>query len=124
LRAAFQSNADTGETLTIETDRRFAVIDNFFEHLHREIQTEEELASRLNLSRRQLNRVLKTHYGMCFRDMVRHTRMDRAAWLLATTNLPVGEIAGECDYLSETSFFKAFKAHYGISPMKYRQSSK
>jgi transcriptional regulator GlxA family with amidase domain len=78
----------------------------------------------LNLSKRQLNRVLKKHYGMCFREKLCRARMDRAGWLLNTTEMSVSKICEEVGYLSETSFYKAFKRHYKMSPSKYREYMK
>ena len=105
-------------------DMRFEIVDNFFEHNLANDCTEEALAKELNLSRRQLNRVLKTYYGMGFRDKLRHARMARAEWLLRTTNKAVSEICDDVGYASETSFLKAFKAHYNMSPRNYRKNHK
>lgn len=105
-------------------DMRFEIVDNFFEHNLAGESTEESLAKQLNLSRRQLNRVLKTYYGMGFRDKLRHARMARAEWLLRTTDKSVSEICDDVGYASETSFLKAFKSHYSMSPRNYRKNHK
>ncbi len=102
---------------------RFGIIDNFFEENLTEDCTEEHLAGMLNLSRRQLQRVLMKHYGMGFREKRRLARLDHAGWLLRTTELPIARICEVVGYQSEPSFFKAFKEHYGISPAIYRQES-
>ncbi len=106
------------------TDARLALIDDYFEqHLHGDA-TADEMARQLSLSHRQLSRVLMAYYGMTFREKIRHARMDRAGWLLRTTALSVSEISQAVGYDSETSFFKAFKAHYGITPLAYRKEKR
>ena len=104
-----------------EVDPRLFLIDDFFERNLTEYGTEELLAKQLNLSRRQLSRVLQTHYGMNFREKMCCSRMDRAGWLLRTTDLPVSAVGEAVGYMSETSFFKAFKQHYQMTPLAYRQ---
>ena len=57
-------------------DKRFEIIDNFFEMKSEPDGSESELAARLHLSRRQLNRILKESYGLSFREMLGRARMD------------------------------------------------
>lgn len=104
-------------------DPRFGIIDTFFEECMTEECTEENLAGMLNLSRRQLQRVLMKHYGMGFREKRRMARLDHAGWLLRTTGMSISQICERIGYQSEPSFFKAFKEHYGTSPAIYRQES-
>lgn len=100
---------------------RFGIIDCFFEEHCKNHGTAQMLAQELHISPRQLNRVLLTHYRMSYREKLLRTRMDRAAWLLRTTDLSVGQISEAVGYMSETSFFKAFKAYHGITPKAYRK---
>lgn len=101
-------------------DHRLSIIDDFFEKNINKSASETDLAKQASLSIRQLRRVLKTHYGMSFREKMRHARMDYAAHLLVTTNFSASKIGILVGYESETSFFKAFKAHYGVTPAHYR----
>ncbi|MBQ7097421.1 MAG: helix-turn-helix transcriptional regulator [Clostridia bacterium] len=114
---------NTKETNSANSDRRLDHIDDFFEQNLAENATEEALAKRLNLSTRQLNRVLQTNYGTNFRKKLCNARMNSSGWLLRTTNMSVSEIGKTVGYLSDTSFFKAFKAYYGITPLQYRKKN-
>lgn len=105
-----------------DPDPRLYIIDDFFERNLTGNGTEDLLAKKLNLSRRQLARVLSVHYGMSYREKLRCARMDRAGWLLRTTDMPISRISEAVGYMSETSFFKAFKHHYRMTPLFYRQS--
>jgi len=104
-------------------DRRLDYIDDFFEQNLTENATEEALAKKLNISPRQLNRVLRAYYGMGFRQKLCNSRMNSAGWLLCTTNMTVSEICRAVGYMSETSFFKAFRAYYDMTPLQYRKKS-
>lgn len=106
-----------------EIDPRLFLVDDFFDRHLTEYGLEEMLAGQLNVSRRQLSRVLRMHYGMSFREKLRCARMDRAGWLLRTTDMPVSAVSEAVGYMSETSFFKAFKTHYHTTPLAYRQGT-
>lgn len=47
-------------------------------------------------------------------------RMKEAARLLCTTQQSVDEIAVECGYPAQSTFYRVFKKYYGESPSKYR----
>ena len=111
----------TSSVDTEKSDKRFSYIDNFFEQNLSKNSTEEHLCRQLNLSRRQLNRVLNVHYQMGFREKMHRARLDRAEYLLRTTDTKISKICEQVGYTSETSFFKAFKGQYGISPGAYRK---
>jgi transcriptional regulator GlxA family with amidase domain len=58
---------------------------------------------------------------MNFSEKKHRARMDRAAWLLRTTDYSISKICEEVGYISENSFFKAFKKLYSTTPAKYRK---
>ena len=81
----------------------------------------EDLAKLLHLSRRQTTRVLLENYGMSFRERLLNIRMDRAAWLLRTTDMPVGKLIGAVGYASEAAFYQTFRSYFKITPLQYRK---
>lgn len=99
------------------------IVESFFQKSMTVQDGETELADRLGVSTRQLLRLLREYYGMSYREMMTHTRMDRAAWLLRTTETPLPEIAETVGYGSEASFRKAFHARYGVTPRQYRNQN-
>jgi len=111
-------------TVQDTTSMRTAVIDDFFSHLQLPFGTEEELAASLNLSCRQLNRVLMQYYGMGFQQKMLQARMEYAKKLLRTTEYKAGEIGDLVGYIGDTSFYKAFQNYYRMTPQQYRESQK
>lgn len=102
-------------------EHRFALIDTFFEQYCEEMGAEAELAEQLHISTRQLSRILRRCYGMSFREKLLRARLDRAALLLRTTDMAATDISAAVGYLSEPSFYKAFKKYYGKTPDHYRK---
>ena len=47
-------------------------------------------------------------------------RLDKAKYLLTSTNQTIAEISQEVGFLSDTGFINAFKNRVGISPGKFR----
>ena len=103
---------------------RTEIIDNFFDEQLKDHVGSEQLAKQLHLSERQLNRVLYRLYGMTFQEKMTRTKMDRAAWLLRTTDKKISEIAEAIGYSSEGAFYQAFRKHFQITPYKYRINKK
>jgi AraC-like DNA-binding protein len=83
----------------------------------------EDVARRVAISPRQLQRVFAEVHGLGFRAYLRHVRMCRAAELLATTDLPVKEVAQQVGYRDASQFSKAFKRTRGVTPTEARAGS-
>lgn len=102
---------------------RTTIIDQFFAPWPNAFGTEDELAAMLNLSRRQLNRVLMQNYGMGYRQKMLRARMEYASNLLRTTDQKIGQIGAAVGYTAESSFYKAFQSYYNMTPQEYRMAN-
>jgi AraC-like DNA-binding protein len=100
------------------------IIDNYFETNLAQNPCADDLADRLHISRRHLNRILQKTYGMSFRDKLLRARMDRAAWLLRHSENSVSAIAGEVGYTYDPAFRQAFRERFGMTPLEYRQQTR
>lgn len=107
--------------LLTEEAERVVLMDEFFSSCFTENARAEALAERLHLSKRQLARVVKQHYGMCFQQKLTNSRMDRAAWLLRTSDQSIGEIAELVGYSSEAAFYQVFRDWFHLTPGQYRR---
>ena len=56
-------------------------------------------------------------------DFVKEVRLNLAARLLRTTDLPVKVVARRVGYASRSYFSRAFKARYRVDPLGFRQGS-
>jgi two-component system response regulator YesN len=57
---------------------------------------------------------------MSFRSCLWRIRMERAAELLTSTDLPVREVAARVGYRQPAQFAKAFARRHGVAPTEYR----
>lgn len=110
--------------LSVTELERADIIDNFFGTQLIEPLKAEQLSKQLHISERQLNRVIKQLYGMTFQEKLTQTKMDRATWLLRTTDKKIGGIADLVGYSSEASFYQVFRKYFQITPQKYRIQKK
>ena len=100
------------------------LIDTYFEQHLSDNAGENELAKELHVSRRQLVRILKKYYSMTFREKLIQARMDRAAFLLRTTEQPINQIGADVGYGRESAFFKVFRRSFDCTPRQYRTQHK
>ena len=98
------------------------MLDEFFTHLPPETPTLTELADRLHLSVSQTKRLVKTEYGVSFKQKLALARIEHSKFLMTTTQLPLEKIAERVGYNSYNAFFEAFIAQTGYSPSQYRKS--
>ena len=70
---------------------------------------------------------LKTHfkaiYGLSPHAYLKKRRIEKAALLLQTTSLSIGQIALEVGYQNASKFSKAFVDIYGMPPREYRKGA-
>lgn len=83
--------------------------------------TIEALASELCTTRGSLNRRIKAITGVTTQQYVLRIRLEHSRILLKEDNrLPISEIAFKCGFEDATSFSRAFRRLYGMSPSMYR----
>jgi AraC-like DNA-binding protein len=99
---------------------RRLTIEEFFHSRHSEPITEEDLASLLHISKRQLSRVLRQLFGSSFRRLLIDVRLSHAVQLLTTTDLSAEEVAGLVGYGSVSGFYDAFRKRYGVAAGSYK----
>lgn len=80
-----------------------------------------EIASRLNMSRRQLERLFAADIQTSPKAALQKMRIMFAGELLTKTNLSVFEVAQRCGFVSPQHFAKVFSAHTGTTPSQLRK---
>ena len=104
-----------------EKKQRICWIENYFELYFDKPITEDHMAKEMNLSKRQVSRVLRESFGSSFRQILIEKRLHRAAQLLLSTNLPIDKIAETVGYSSISGFYFSFSQKFGISAGEYRK---
>ncbi|HWT38263.1 MAG TPA: GlxA family transcriptional regulator [Paraburkholderia sp.] len=80
----------------------------------------EQLAARVDMSVRQLQRLFKTQTGESPLAYARRMRLRTAAWLLTDTDRTVAEIAAICGFADASHMGREFRKEFGVAPNAYR----
>lgn len=87
-------------------------------------RTLKELAFRTGRTASHLGRRFSQLAGLNFRALSRVKRDHLSCDLLKTTDLAIKEIAALTGYCAVSDFCHSFRRHHGLSPGKYRESSR
>src|SRR5229473_1896445 len=79
-----------------------------------------ELAHSCQMSISRLSHLFKDEIGINVKNYRMDCRLQVAAAMLALTRMPIKEIASTAGYRHSSSFARAFKTHFGLSPACYR----
>ncbi|MDY2726577.1 MAG: response regulator [Anaerostipes faecalis] len=90
------------------------------EHLDEEISL-TYLAEQFHLSAQYISQLFKNEIGVDFLAYLTNLRMEKARKLLATTAMPIAEVAGSVGYNDYRAFTKVFKKNEGMTPLQYRR---
>jgi transcriptional regulator GlxA family with amidase domain len=93
--------------------------------IHREPEVSWEvssLADRVGMSRSNFSARFRTLVGESPLKYLTKWRVQKAAWLLRSSDAKLSEIAGRIGYESEIALSRAFNRFMGLPPGKYRQA--
>lgn len=80
----------------------------------------DELAARVDVSVRQLERLFKAETGVGPQAYGRMLRLRLARWLLTHTDRTIAAIAGACGFADASHMGREFRVTYGTTPTRYR----
>jgi AraC family transcriptional regulator len=81
----------------------------------------ETLADVAGFSVPHFHRIFRAHVGESAISYIRRIRLERAGRKLRMGAVDITEVALAAGYDSHSSFSKAFKQQYGLSPSEFRQ---
>lgn len=91
------------------------------QHNLEEDLSKSELAARVNISLRQLERLFRRYMGATPMAYRRELRLWRARDLLFGTAMSITQIAHACGFKATSHFSKCFRDHFGIPPREFRR---
>jgi transcriptional regulator GlxA family with amidase domain len=83
----------------------------------------EEIARRVNISKRQLERIFRQEIGKSPHEVALELRLNYGQWLLTRTTRPITEIAAECGFADSSHFSRAYRGAFGVPPSATRANA-
>lgn len=81
----------------------------------------DDLAAVANMNPRYFCRFFRSITHQTPIDYVNRCRIEKAAYLLQSTRLPVTDIGLECGFNDSSNFIKSFKKYKNLTPLQYRK---
>lgn len=85
--------------------------------------TLSDIAAEFGYTEDHITRLFKKKYGITPHKQLVETRLEHALWLLENTNLPTERVCEAVGYLDFSSFWRAFKRKYSLSPGEIRKKA-
>ena len=111
----------------IKTDANENVLSRVISYINSnttEKLTLSSIAQALGYNEKYLSRCINQSAGFSFSTLITILRMEAASNLLKNTNRTIVDIAMECGFGSERSFYRSFKEFTGYTPNEFRASPK
>jgi AraC family transcriptional regulator len=81
-----------------------------------------DVANNVNFSEYHFHRIFSKYSNETLKQFTTRIKMERSAIYLAiNSDISITEIAFKYGYSSSSSYNKAFKKHYGVSPTEFRK---
>ena len=123
-RLAEHSQRASGPAGAPVRHRKLALALQIMEHNIEDPVTPDEIAEKVAISNRQLERLFAQHIGLSPKRYYLRLRLDRARDLLRQTDLSVTDVCVACGFLSLSHFSKSYRAAHGVSPGVERGATK
>ena len=80
-----------------------------------------DIANHLSIDRSYLHRIFKKNLNISPQEYILNLKLEKAAELLSTTSLTIGDISRSVGYYDTMLFSKTFKKYNGCTPSLYRK---
>ena len=97
------------------------MLDDFLRRYRGNISS-SEIAGKLNISKRQLSRIIRTQYNMTLTEKINQMRVEYAKTLLVSSRMSVNKISELSGFTSAQYFCRIFGKLTGLTPASYRKS--
>lgn len=100
---------------------RFLVIEDIINSSYTGKIDSNEIAAKLYITRRHLDRIVRERYGKTLRELINEMRIKLAKELLSDSGLSIEKIANRVGYSTTLAFKNNFIRLIGVSPSQYRR---
>jgi len=114
---------DSTSLFAVEDDLLRNLLQHIEGHLDHPLDP-DDLARRMAVTRRTLDRRFEKHCGRSVGDVIRDLRLARARQLLATTDLLVKQVAAAVGLRRGNHLDRLFIDKFGVSPSDYRRQAR
>ncbi len=83
--------------------------------------TVSDLARHVYMSETHFRRLFKKLFAMSPMQFIRHRRIERACFLLRTSEMPIKQISYQCGFVEDAFFSRVFRRMVGTPPAAYRR---
>lgn len=104
-------------------ERVMLVLVPYVQQHHSERFTLRQLASEVEMDKIELFELLAYHVDRNPRLLMGKLRLQEAARLLRTTDMPIEDVAEACGFVTPNYFVTAFYRLYHVNPLHYRKSN-
>ena len=99
-------------------------VDHFFRYHYMDDVKLQDLADAIQVSTRQVSRILLKEFGENYVTHLMHTRIQQAKYQLDYTEKDIHQISADCGFQSYNYFATCFKQVIGQTPTEYRKRIK
>lgn len=92
-------------------------------HIDQDI-SREDIANAVFLNKDYMARVFKHETGVSVAAYVQREKLKLASALIASTDIPISDIASQIGYFSFSHFSRMFRQYTGMAPMEYRKAKR
>ncbi|WP_066155312.1 AraC family transcriptional regulator [Aliarcobacter cryaerophilus] len=108
-------------------EKRAKIANDVMNYIYKYIDTNiniDELSLQLNISKFHLHRVFKEEFGKNIYESIKSIRLEKAANLLITNKFStITDISNMTGYSSQTSFLRAFKQRFSMTPKEWKNGA-
>lgn len=110
---------------TLHKNSKIANAIMYYIYTHIDVNIDIDALSReLNISKFHMHKVFKNIFGKNIYESVKSIRLQKAASLLLTNrHSTISTVAQLCGYSSHSSFIKAFKGKFDVTPKEWRNGA-